>query len=376
MSCNRKFILFLATISVIIITFTSPGPSEAISCNYYNDSNGILMTPVRCLVQYKGGGIVWDRNSNMIFIELPNQNNIILKPGSNFAIVNGEYQLMSAPVRVIKGHAMAPILFMNKFIQTAITRINPDSKNIGYTAFDIDITGDNFNPGAKVKIGGYNLTNVRVESTSRIIATVPEGIPVGTYSVTVTNTDGSSGIMDNCFTVIDTSPTIYRIDPDEKDEDYDTFTMTIFGANFSSGTEVTIGGNYNLNNIKIHSTTRLTGEVPTGIPVGIYDVTVTGSDGWSETLDDSFRVIGEDPEIRNVSPGRASTGDTITIEGSNFRKNLTVEIGSHELSDVKRESDTKITGKIPSGINNGTYDITVTNEDETTDTKQDCLEIR
>lgn len=376
MSCNRKFILFLATICAIIITFTSPRAGEAISCNYYNDANGILMTPVRCLVQYKGGGIVWDRHRNMIFIELPNQNNIILKPGSNFAIVNGEYQLMSSPVRVIKGHAMAPILFMNKFIQTAITRINPDSKNIGYTAFDIDITGDNFNPGAKVKIGGYNLNNVRVESTSRITATVPEGIPVGTYSVTVTNTDGSSGIMDNCFTVIDTSPTIYRIDPNEKDEDYDTFTMTVFGANFSSGTEVSIGGSYKLNNIKIHSTTRLTGEVPTGIPAGIYDVTVTGSDGWSETLDDSFRVIGEEPEIRNVSPGRASTGNTITIEGSNFRKNITVEIGSHELSDIKRESDTKITGKIPSGISNGTYDITVTNEDETTDTKQNCLEVR
>src|SRR5262249_48503685 len=61
------------------------------------------------------------------------------------------------------------------------------------------ITGNNFQAGAKVLVGGIEATDVDVLSSSSIAARTPAGTE-GTTPITVTNSDGQGASLSNAFT--------------------------------------------------------------------------------------------------------------------------------------------------------------------------------
>lgn len=78
-----------------------------------------------------------------------------------------------------------------------------------------------------------------------------------------------------------------------------------------------------LRSVQFRDSFELTGIVPTGLPVGTYDVIVINPDGSVGLLDAAFDVTLDPPPVVDlVSPGSWETGNSakaITVEGANFR---------------------------------------------------------
>ncbi len=73
---------------------------------------------------------------------------------------------------------------------------------------NITIVGDNFKPGATVKIGAnYSATNVTVVTKTAVFATVPAGIPPGTYDLSLINPDQTKTTLANGFTFVSSTAT-------------------------------------------------------------------------------------------------------------------------------------------------------------------------
>lgn len=71
---------------------------------------------------------------------------------------------------------------------------------IGVSA-TVNITGENFLPGASVSFGPFAASDVQLMSDKRMVAQTPTGLPAGIYSVIVTNPGGVSAIQPNAVAV-------------------------------------------------------------------------------------------------------------------------------------------------------------------------------
>lgn len=72
----------------------------------------------------------------------------------------------------------------------------------------ITISGNDFAIGAIVSLDGYGSLITSFSSTTSLSANVPAGVPVGTYSVTVTNPNSSTASLSDALTVISEAPTV------------------------------------------------------------------------------------------------------------------------------------------------------------------------
>ena len=66
----------------------------------------------------------------------------------------------------------------------------------------IGISGDNFTYGLRVQLGGGTLLNAIYESNTFITAYIPAGMEPGSYRITVYNSDGTYGFLDNALSVL------------------------------------------------------------------------------------------------------------------------------------------------------------------------------
>lgn len=87
-----------------------------------------------------------------------------------------------------------------------ITSINPDLIS-NHQINTLSINGIDFQIGAIVSLEGYGSLITSFFSSTTLLAEVPSGIPVGTYTVTVTNPDQVSYSLINSLVVIATVPT-------------------------------------------------------------------------------------------------------------------------------------------------------------------------
>jgi hypothetical protein len=88
-----------------------------------------------------------------------------------------------------------------------ITGVSPSTiSNIQNNS--ITITGTDFVIGSVVSLDGYSTLNTSFFSNTTLMALVPSGVPIGTYTVTVTNPDTSSASLINSLNVIQTPPTV------------------------------------------------------------------------------------------------------------------------------------------------------------------------
>lgn len=88
-----------------------------------------------------------------------------------------------------------------------ITGVTPEiiSNNHDNT---ITISGNDFISGAVVSLDGYGSLSTSYSSSTTLMATVPAGIPIGVYSVTITNPDATTASLSSALTVITEVPTV------------------------------------------------------------------------------------------------------------------------------------------------------------------------
>jgi len=94
---------------------------------------------------------------------------------------------------------------IGEMIPPTVIAISPDYTCSNITTTDVTITGTNFEPTPTVTIDTTPLINVTYVNSTTLTATVPEGIPPGTYDVTVTNPGpcNLSGTLPDGFTVME-----------------------------------------------------------------------------------------------------------------------------------------------------------------------------
>jgi len=151
---------------------------------------------------------------------------------------------------------------------------------------EVTVSGINFAAGATVTIGGVTATNVRiVSSTSILAATGPH--QAGPAEVTVT-VDGRASTLSSAFTFVTLPPpTISSIVPASGSTAGGT-TVTIAGTNFAAGAAVAIGG-VAATGVTVVSAASLQAVTPART-AGQADVVVTVA-GQSATLAKGFTYI-------------------------------------------------------------------------------------
>jgi hypothetical protein len=166
------------------------------------------------------------------------------------------------------------------------------------------------------------------DGRGRIQALLPVGTPAGTYDVAV-EADGCPAILPDGLRVTDTlSLTVDRVEAPFGWRDEPT-AVTIFGSGFTSTPRVYLNPDMPspttvatpLLSVGFVDGTRLTAQVPPGLPAGVYDVIVVNPDGAVGLRDQGFTVTAAAPPVLDsVSPGQVDSGAVrnIAVTGSGF----------------------------------------------------------
>jgi len=177
-----------------------------------------------------------------------------------------------------------------------VTAVTPEEGSAG-TDTAVTVTGSNFMAGLTVELvnGGsaYELSNILVVSATQILAAVPGSVPEGTYAVKVTNPDEQSASLPAAFTVFGAVPGVSGVSPNVVNVNSPT-PVTISGSSFLNGASVKLmgsGSEFALSDVVVVSAVEITAVVPTGVPVGSYDVVVTNPDAQSGALADGLTVV-------------------------------------------------------------------------------------
>ncbi len=84
---------------------------------------------------------------------------------------------------------------------TGTPNVSSVSPSSGAPAGDnIIIFGDNFYNGAVASVGGVNCTTTTVQGPNEIICTLPTEPDTGALTVTVTNSDATTGSLTSAYT--------------------------------------------------------------------------------------------------------------------------------------------------------------------------------
>ena len=197
------------------------------------------------------------------------------------------------------------------------------------------------------------------------------GVSPGLYNLTLLNIDGLSGTKVNAFRVnqIGTDPTIVNFSP-KTGVNTASLPFTINGTNFQTGATVTIS-NGSVNKTIVPSSvtqTQIKCSLPlTGLPVGLYNLTIRNVDGSNGTLQDAFPVTYKIPTITTISPlsGYNTSTVTISVSGTNFYTGCLVTLvnGSNTILGTVSSFTTAKLGVSCnlSGFQEGFYNLTVTN---------------
>ncbi len=219
----------------------------------------------------------------------------------------------------------------------------------------VTINGSGFTSNATVQFGNTPATSVTFTSSTQLQAVAPSGS--GTVDVTVTNIGGTSATSSaDLFTYIP-APTISSVSPYQGPTNGGT-AVTINGSGFTSNATVQFG-NTPATSVTFTSSTQLQAVAPSGS--GTVDVTVTNIGGTSATSSADLFTYIPAPTISSVSPyqGPTNGGTAVTINGSGFTSNATVQFGNTPATSVTFTSSTQLQAVSPSG--SGTVDVTVTN---------------
>ncbi len=293
----------------------------------------------------------------------------------------------------VKNRDQTAVTAVNAFTVTSPPPVLSAVKPVtGYNTrpIQLTITGNNFNTGAAVEIAREGTTipgTVTSLLSSKIIVTCDiSDVPTGQYTLTVTNPDGLSATRSNAFTVLapGPSPVITSITPATGMNTGNT-AIVITGENFRSKATVTIANAIVTRTVPKPSVTatRMTCTLPLkGMPAGLYNITVTNTDGTTAMEKDVFTITNPTPVLSSIKPlAGYNTGPVpVIIYGKNFATGLAMELvsgGTTIPGTVTSVSSTRIIGSFDlSGVPGGQYTLTVTNTGATPATRSNAFTVR
>lgn len=267
-----------------------------------------------------------------------------------------------------------------------ITAVSPTTGAPG-TSVTVTITGTGLQSGMTVTLDSMppvtgTAVTVSADGTNAMVTFDLTGVTGGTYSITVDNHDGCTATLANAFTV-GREFTLTGIDPPFGCTCSDTSVTISSNAGFASTPTVqmvlhgTTTPVYNLKRVAFVDASTITAVVPSGLPLGTYDVTVTNpaSAGSFGTLPNAFRVVSMPPPVvTDVVPSRAPANTSVALDiyGSNFRAPATVQfvdttntpVGTPVTGTVVTSGH--ITATITTPGTDGPYLVRVTDTDEMT----------
>jgi hypothetical protein len=247
-----------------------------------------------------------------------------------------------------------------------ISSISPTVKYVGDGSFTLTVNGTNFVSGSVVRWNGSNRTTTYSSSTKLTASISASDIAsAGTATVTVYNPTPGGGTSNSKTLAINYPvPAITSISPTSKIIGEGSFTLTVNGSGFVSGSVVRLNGSNRTTTFV--SSTKLTAAVTAAdianvgtASITVYNPTPGGGSSNAASLSINYPV----PIISSISPTVKETGDsgfTLTVNGSNFISGSVIRWnGSNRTTTFV--SSSKLTASISSAdiASVGTVNVTV-----------------
>jgi hypothetical protein len=225
----------------------------------------------------------------------------------------------------------------------------------------VTITGSNLSGATAVKFGTVAAASFTVNSAGQITVTAPAQA-VGTYDITVTTPNGTSGTSSaDRFTYANPpAPSVLSISPSSGPVAGGT-SVTINGFYFTGATAVKFGG-VTATSFTVVSDIQITATAPPGTAANTVDITVTTPSGTTAlTGGDQFTYTQTSPTVTAVSPTSGSTagGYLVTITGTNLTGASAVSFGGTAATLFRVNTDSSIAATAPVAAA-ATVDVTVT----------------
>jgi hypothetical protein len=208
---------------------------------------------------------------------------------------------------------------------------------------------------AVIEIPAANVTAPDQTGTKLGVTIAQGSVAPGTYDVEVINPDGHADTLTDGLVVVDDEFTLAGIDPPFGCTCSDTpVTITTAGGEFVSTPRVElrpagqVAPVYQMKRTAYLDGNTITSVVPSGLPLGLYDVTVFDplpSTRFGQLMN-AFRVVQKPvPTIEGIVPDRAPPGTVVnaTISGNNFRAAARVELLDRTGAVVATATTTTVT---------------------------------
>ena len=157
-------------------------------------------------------------------------------------------------------------------------------------ATNITVIGDGFQATPILKLGNYQLTDVRFINSRQLTAVVPSGLPVGIYDLFVINPGGATVLLAQGFSVTDEGPSINFMLPTQSIAGVET-TLNLYGQNFAENAVVRFGGQTLLPEWIDATYLRVT--LPSTLAAGDYAVVVQNLDGGTATAPTLYTLLSD-----------------------------------------------------------------------------------
>jgi len=240
-----------------------------------------------------------------------------------------------------------------------ISSIAPTSTTAGGAALTVTVNGSGFGSDAVVNFNGTALTTIVIGAT-QVTALVPASLIVTAGTVPVTVTATSSGVTSNSasFAVL---PGVSSISPASATAGGPDFTLTVNGSGFTPGAVVQWNGS-NLATSFVNAT-QLTAPVLVNLIATPGTAQVTVSSGGLISNAATFTVLSS-AAITSITPATVTAGGpafTLTVNGSGFSSDTTVQWNGSTLSSPNVLSSSEVTVSVPANLiaSPGSAQITV-----------------
>lgn len=223
----------------------------------------------------------------------------------------------------------------------------------------ITITGNFFQNGATVTLGGTAASSLSVVNPQTITAVAPAHA-AGAVAVVVTNPDTQSGTLAAGYTYVP-PPQPSAIAPQAGTANGGT-SVTVSGSGFVAGATLSIGGSA----AQVASVTATSITATTGPhAAGVVDVVVKNPDGQTGTLPSAFSYNAAPKPILSMaqpSTGSSNGGTSVTLSGASFAPGATVAFGGTPAANVTFGDPTSLVAVTPPHAV-GAVDVTLVNPD-------------
>lgn len=233
----------------------------------------------------------------------------------NVTVLNPNNVLSNQVTLNVTGAAQAP----------AITALNPPSVVAGSGAFTLGVVGTNFVNGSTVRVDGTDKTTTFVDATHLTAQLSALDVSqAGNRSITVRNPNAQVSTAATLTITSGTTPTVTSLSPSTVVAGAPTFTLSITGTNFVSGSKVNVGSQtgrtatfvdaQHLNVTITPSDTLNTSQVP-------ISVTNPAPNGGTSNSVSLFISSVNAPTLTSLSPSSIATSTTnfkVLVNGSGF----------------------------------------------------------